>query len=159
MGEKAHASTLAALAAEAAYRRGALDTVLRLTSQSAAGAARDDLHTQIQWRGPRAKVLVQQGDRDGAVGLVREALELAAGTDFLGMRAAASADAAEVFSRAGLVDDALAAGRAALAWFTAKRNLVQAEEARGLLARLESAEGGLKSAFSDRSGAARTVPK
>lgn len=103
MGDRATASTLAALLAQVLYAQGRLDEVLELTALGRDESSPDDLQTQIQWRGPRAKALAGRSELDEAERLARDAVELADSTDFLNVRAAALLDLAEVLggSRAG----------------------------------------------------------
>jgi tetratricopeptide (TPR) repeat protein len=95
LGEIA-APTMAAILAEALWRQGRHDDALEATEASERLTPPDDLTTQVQWRGPRAKVLAARGDREEAERLVREAVELAERTDFLNLRGDALANLAEV---------------------------------------------------------------
>jgi DNA-binding SARP family transcriptional activator len=108
LGEIA-APTMAAILAEALWRQGRHDEALEATEASERLAPPDDLTTQVQWRGPRAKVLAARGERDEAERLAREAVELAGRTDFLNLRGDALANLAEV-TGSGL-DEAAAAYR------------------------------------------------
>jgi hypothetical protein len=67
-----------------------------VTEASERAASPDDLTTQVQWRGPRAKVLARRGERAEAERLAREAVELASRTDFPSLRGDALANLAEV---------------------------------------------------------------
>jgi DNA-binding SARP family transcriptional activator len=101
------APTMAAILAEARWRQGRHDEAYEATEASERLAPPDDLTTQVQWRGPRAKVLAARGERDEAERLAREAVELAERTDFLNLRGDALANLAEV-TRSGLEDAAAA---------------------------------------------------
>ncbi|HEY3182606.1 MAG TPA: AAA family ATPase, partial [Gaiellaceae bacterium] len=108
LGEIA-APTMAAILAEALWRQGRHDEALEATEASERLAPPDDLTTQVQWRGPRAKVLAARGERGEAERLAGEAVELAERTDFLNLRGDALANLAEV-TGSGL-DEAAAAYR------------------------------------------------
>jgi DNA-binding SARP family transcriptional activator len=108
LGEIA-APTMAAILAEALWRQGRHDEALEATEASERLAPPDDLTTQVQWRGPRAKVLAARGERGEAERLAREAVELAGRTDFLNLRGDALANLAEVTGTE--FDDAAAAYR------------------------------------------------
>jgi DNA-binding SARP family transcriptional activator len=139
MGEKSNASTLAAQIAEALYRQGRLEEALALTEQSARDAAPDDLHTQVQWRGPRAKVLALAGEPEDAERLAREAVELAERTDFLNMQAASLLDLAEVLrARRRRAEVGKLVDRA-VALYEQKGNRVAAAQARGVRRRAAAA--------------------
>ena len=144
MGEQASASTLAALTAEAVYARGDLDEARRLTEWSAEHAGPDDLHTQLQWRGPQAKVLARRGELERAVALAREAVELGSHTDFLTMQAGASGDLAETLELAGRSDEARTVLSEALELYELKGNVTGAKR--------------VSTAFSERSAAPATLP-
>jgi len=132
MGDHSSASTLAALLAQILYALGRLDEVLELTALGRDESSLDDLHTQIQWRGPRAKVLARRGERAAAEALAREGVELAEATDFLNVRATALLDLAEVILVAGRPDEAAAVVAAAAALFEQKGNVVGLARARAL---------------------------
>jgi ATP/maltotriose-dependent transcriptional regulator MalT len=133
MGDRSSASTLAAVLAQILYARGRLNEVLELTALGRDESSPDDLHTQIQWRGPRAKVLARRGEPAEAERLAREGVELAEPTDFLNVRATALVDLAEVLLADGRPDEAADAVRAATALFEQKGNVVGAARSRALL--------------------------
>src|SRR5206468_2800349 len=57
MGEKSGLSTVTAILAEVLYRMDRHDDALEAAAASAEAAPPDDLSSQVQWRGTRAKVL------------------------------------------------------------------------------------------------------
>ena len=120
MGDRSSASTLAAVLAQILYARGRYDEVLELTALGRDESSPDDLHTQIQWRGPRAKVLARRGEAVDAERLAREGVELAESTDFLNVRGTALLDLAEVLLVAGRNGEAADAVAAATALFEQK---------------------------------------
>jgi len=133
MGELANLSTLAAMLAQALYAQGRDEEALRLTETSEASAAAEDLHTQVQWRAARAKVLARAGQTEEAVALAREAVELGGRTDFLVMRGNAALDLAEVLLLAGRADESVAAARDALALYERKGASAAVAAARRML--------------------------
>jgi hypothetical protein len=88
--------TFAAILARALEMQGRDDEALELAAVSRDNAGVEDLTTQVQWRGPRARVLARRGERAEAEQLAREAVELAARTDFLSLHADALVDLAVV---------------------------------------------------------------
>jgi class 3 adenylate cyclase/tetratricopeptide (TPR) repeat protein len=138
-GELAAASTAVAVLADVLYRMGRLGEALDATRRSEEWSAPDDMASQMKWRSARAKVLASQDHLDDAVHLSREAVEMAAASDF-GWRGDEALSAAEVFRLAGLTAEALAAARVSFAWYEEKGNEVSAGWARSMIAELE-AEG------------------
>ena len=118
--------------AQILYALGRLDEVLELTALGRDESSPDDLHTQIQWRGPRAKVLARRGEAEEAERLAREGVELAEPTDFLNVRATALLDLAEVLLVDGRADEAASAVAAAAALFEQKGNVVGLARSRAL---------------------------
>ncbi len=133
MGDRSSASTLAAVLAQILYALGRLDEVLELTALGRDESSPDDLHTQIQWRGPRAKVLARRGKTEEAEQLAREGVDLAGPTDFLNVRATALLDLAEVMLADGRADEAAVVVAAAAALFEQKGNVVGLARSRALV--------------------------
>ena len=133
MGDRSSASTLAALLAQILYALGRFDEVLELAALGRDESSPDDLHTQIQWRGPMAKVLARRGETEEAERLAREGVELAGATDFLNVRATALLDLAEVMLADGRADEAAAVVGAAAALFEQKGNVVGLARSRALV--------------------------
>jgi DNA-binding SARP family transcriptional activator len=133
MGDRSSASTLAAVLAQILYAQGRLDEVLELTALGRDESSPDDLHTQIQWRGPRAKVLAQRGEIVEAERLALEGVDLAEPTDFLNVRATALLDLAEVLLADGRGDKAAVVVAAATELFKQKGNVVGLARSRALV--------------------------
>ncbi|HVN61815.1 MAG TPA: BTAD domain-containing putative transcriptional regulator [Gaiellaceae bacterium] len=133
MGDRSSASTLAAVLAQILYAQGRLDEVLELTALGRDESSPDDLHTQIQWRGPRAKVLAQRGEIVEAERLALEGVDLAEATDFLNVRATALHDLAEVLLADGRSDEAAVVVAAATELFEEKGNVVGLARSRALV--------------------------
>ena len=85
MGETGILSTLAALLAEAVLAQGRDAEAEELTRTSEAAATEEDAASQIAWRTVRAVALARRNDVVEAERLAREAVALAAETDFLVM--------------------------------------------------------------------------
>ena len=96
-------------------------------------AVRDDLYAQVERRGPLAAVLARRGRLEEAERVATEAIELAAGSDMLGMQAGALLDLAGVLRLAGRDGEAALLARQALALAERKGHLVAAAQARELL--------------------------
>jgi DNA-binding SARP family transcriptional activator/tetratricopeptide (TPR) repeat protein len=138
MGERNSLSTFYADLAQVRWQRGDVEETLALATRAAEYAQADDLHTQVQARGPQAKALAALGRFDEAERIAREAVTVGAATDFLAMRAVAALDLGEVLRRAGREDEARAAGEEALDLFERKGHSVGVESAR----RFIRADGG-----------------
>ncbi len=130
MGEKALLSSTAAMLAQALYEQARLDDAEEAARLSRENAAGEDVSAQIVWRGVQAKILARRGETYDADALAQEAVELAAGTDFLTFHADALIDLAEVLDAAGRAEAARDAARSALDLYEEKGNLVSAERAR-----------------------------
>ncbi len=138
MGEQNYITTIGAYLAEAVLRQGHRDEALALAAEARAGAAGDDIPTQVAWRQTRAKALADPGDRDEAQRLVAEAVEIALGTDDPTMQGDAHLDRAEVQARSGDPDGARRSAEAALERYRAKQHRVGERLAMEALERLGS---------------------
>jgi FimV-like protein len=103
--------TMAAIAARALVEAGGADEeALELASVARERTPSEDLTTQVQWRGPMARLLARRGEQAEAERLAREGVELAARTDFLSLQGDAWADLAHVLPEPGeAIEQALAA--------------------------------------------------
>jgi class 3 adenylate cyclase/tetratricopeptide (TPR) repeat protein len=72
----------------------------------------DDIVTQVMWRVARAQILAHTGEAAEAEQLAREAVDLAAPTDFLDLQATALLALAHVLQKAGSTEAVSVAGRA-----------------------------------------------
>ena len=128
------APVLAALLAQTLYLQERDDEALRFSELSEEAAAPDDLSAHVQWRAARAKVLARAGTTEEAERLAREAVRLAAETDFLGLHGDALVDLAEVLVLAGRTRESVPALEDAVRLYERKGNVVSAERARALMA-------------------------
>lgn len=129
-GEKSELSTLTAILAEATYRQGRLDEALELAERSEKAAAPDDLTTQVQLRGAKARVLASRNQAAEAERIARQGAALAASTDFLNLRGEALLALGEVLALGGKAAAAAAAAREAAVLFERKGNLIALARAR-----------------------------
>jgi DNA-binding SARP family transcriptional activator/tetratricopeptide (TPR) repeat protein len=137
MGDRRASATLAAGLAQVLHAQGWIDEAAATAEESRDNAPPDDLHTQIQWRGPYAKALAAQGKLDAAQRIAQEAIVLARTTDFTNVQAAALADLGETLRLAGDTERAEQVTRRALALYEKKGN---AAGAAALRAGLEVAD-------------------
>jgi DNA-binding SARP family transcriptional activator/tetratricopeptide (TPR) repeat protein len=126
MGERWSAATLAAGLAQVLHAQGRIEEAAATAEESRDNAPPDDLHTQIQWRGPYAKALALQGKVEAAQRIAQEAIVLARTTDFVNVQATALADLGETLRLAGDVDRAAQVTQRALALYEKKGNLAGA---------------------------------
>jgi hypothetical protein len=99
-------------------------------------ASRQDVETAIGWRRVRAKVLARRGEPAEGERLAREAIALAARTDYLHYHAQAVADLAEVLRLSGRSKESAAVAKEAIRLYEKKGNIVAARTLRNFLAEL-----------------------
>jgi class 3 adenylate cyclase/tetratricopeptide (TPR) repeat protein len=136
IGELGYLSSVAPLLADALYLQGRHDEAFQLTERWPAErlTVPEDVDAHVGWRRVRAKVLARRGEFNQAERLAREATTIAAGTDFLPLRAEAAADLAEVLRLAGQTEQTAAALDEAIGLHEMKGNLVAAGRLRALRA-------------------------
>jgi predicted ATPase/class 3 adenylate cyclase len=132
MGERNYISTTAAFLAEALYRQGRDEEALRMTEESEAIAASDDVATQYLWRSVRAKLVARGGRFAEAEALAAEAIRIIGTAQDPDSQGYAAIDQAEVLRLAGRREDAMRAAEAAAALFDRKANSASAGRARRL---------------------------
>jgi DNA-binding SARP family transcriptional activator len=133
MGETSNSADLAAMLANALQAQGQSDEALRYSEISRGIAAEDDLSPQVQWRVARARAFAASGRTEEAEALARQAVTLAAQSDFLVLRADALLVLGEVLAAAGRRADATAAVDEALLLYAQKEDTVSAARARAFL--------------------------
>ena len=134
IGESQTFPDLAAKLADALYAQGRDDRAFELSEVSRQATSPDDLSAGVQWRAVQAKLFARRGDTAEAEALAREAVTLAAETDFLVLRADALMDLAEVLRLGRREGESVPVVRQALELYEQKGNVVGAERARALLA-------------------------
>jgi tetratricopeptide (TPR) repeat protein len=137
LGERAVASTVAALLARALVDLGRAGEAEELCALSLAWADPSDTATHAYARSAWACALVARGGADAeAVRHARDAVQLSAASDFTSQRGDAFYDLALVLEAAGDVVGAAAAAVDAATLYAAKENVVSGARADALAARL-----------------------
>jgi ATP/maltotriose-dependent transcriptional regulator MalT len=104
IGETHVRPTLAAYLAAVIAQEGRAADAEELARYAASHTWEDDIVTQVMWRVAEAQVLASGGDAAEADRLAREAVELAAPTDFLDLQATALLARARVLQKSGSPD-------------------------------------------------------
>jgi ATP/maltotriose-dependent transcriptional regulator MalT len=125
-------STVATMFAECRYRQMRYDDADELLDVAAETGAEDDLVTQVRLRAGRAKVLARRGALEAAEAMARDAVALAAQTEFVDLRGDSLLALGEVLQLGGHTNDADAAMATALSPWEAKGNVTFAARTRGL---------------------------
>jgi class 3 adenylate cyclase/tetratricopeptide (TPR) repeat protein len=120
--------TIAAYLAAALAQEGRFTDAEEFAHFAQSHAWDDDIVTQVMWRVAQAQVRAAAGDAAEARRMAREAVELAAPTDFLDLQATALLALARVLREAGSSDSASFAAQAQ-AVYERKGNIVDAERA------------------------------
>jgi hypothetical protein len=113
--------------------KGSYEEAEKFTYRSQQATASDDIWSQLRWRGARAKLLAQRGAGNEAVRLVDEAVELAAGTDWLNMQAKLLKDRGDVLWAISHRLESMQSFEEAARLFERKGNLVSTAKVRTLL--------------------------
>src|ERR1044072_6669249 len=127
MGGRDLLATTAAMLAQALLAQDRPEEALHFCEVSRKAAAPEDLWSQVDGAGAYAKILARRGGEGEAETLAREAVELAASTDFLTLRGAAFLDLAEVLEVGGQAAGAVDALSAGLELYEQKGDLVSAK--------------------------------
>jgi tetratricopeptide (TPR) repeat protein len=125
-------STAAALLARALERSGDEKAADQWTTVSEHASSKDDMSSQMLWRGVRSRLLSAAGEHDQAVAVASEGVAIAERTDFLVRHGEALVDLAVALARSGRPSDAEFARDRAVVLFTAKGNTVLARQAEQL---------------------------
>ena len=134
IGEAGFRTTIGTMLGDTLQRLGRDDEAAEILAEAAELAAPDDVDPQVRWRAARAQILVRRGELEEAERLGREGLAIAAGTDYLILRADALLALAYVLEVRGEHLDAEARRREALALYERKESLPQVAQVRRLLA-------------------------
>jgi tetratricopeptide (TPR) repeat protein len=135
-GDRWFLSTVLADLPHPVYAQGNYDAARALVEQINEVPAPADMEWQIKRRTAQAKVLARRGRVEEAELIAREAVDLAAQTDFVSFTGDAWCDLAEVLRVAERTDEATAAARHALQLYEDKGNVAAAASARHLIAEL-----------------------
>jgi DNA-binding SARP family transcriptional activator/ATP/maltotriose-dependent transcriptional regulator MalT len=138
-GERRRLATTAALLGRLLYAQGSFEESDRYSRIAEEGASRDDVVTQVLWRGTRGKLLARGGEPSAGDELVSSAVTMAAETDFLMLHGDVLCDRAEVLAAAGAPVPAAADLERAIALYERKGNAVSADAAGRSLATVTAA--------------------
>ncbi|HEX5467432.1 MAG TPA: hypothetical protein VFW80_00130, partial [Gaiellaceae bacterium] len=130
LGERYILSTVAGELARVLYAQGRLDEAEGCSRHAQDLADADDVASATLWRTVQAKVLAHKGNRDAALILIGEAVDLLKRTDSVVAQAETLVDLAEVLRLAGQRKDANEVLEDAVALFEAKGNLAATEALR-----------------------------
>jgi DNA-binding SARP family transcriptional activator len=133
LGERGHASTIAALHARALVELERHEEAERAVALALAWADADDVVTQAYARGARARSLAARGQIDDAIENARRAVEISSRHDALNQRGDALIDLSVVLDAAADRSGARRAAAEALELYRAKGNVVSADRAARLL--------------------------
>jgi tetratricopeptide (TPR) repeat protein len=134
--ETGYRSTLLGILAEALYAQGRLDEAAKAAEDQRALAAADDFEPQVRWRILLGRVLAQRGEIEAAETLARDAVAIAAATDWYLFHGDALVALAEVLEQAGRTAEAAQHLADAVELYDRKRALVNRDTTRRKLERL-----------------------
>jgi len=140
LGDRAGLATAAALLAEALCEQERDEDAERYAIVAAEGASPDDQVSQVIWRGVRAKIFARRGLGAEAERIAREAVALAAKTDFSWLHGNALVVLGTVLHAAPNDGGSREALEDALRLYEAKGDLVSSRNTRALLAELQAVE-------------------
>jgi class 3 adenylate cyclase/tetratricopeptide (TPR) repeat protein len=132
-------STIAAYLAQVLWLTGDADGALVFSEVAEQIGDADDILTQVPWRSVRAKVLASRGEVESARRLATEAVELAAGTSQIHLRAEALVELADVLEAIGDGESSGPPLREALTLFEQKGDVVSAGRLRERMQAVPSA--------------------
>jgi class 3 adenylate cyclase/tetratricopeptide (TPR) repeat protein len=136
IGDRGNLATHEALLARVLLEQGKADDAREATLSSERMASAEDIFSQVDWRGTRARLLAREGDVAAASVLAEEAVAIAAETDHVDMQGLALSALADVLAARGDTARAAETLAAAVARFETKGNEVWAAAARRRLADL-----------------------
>jgi ATP/maltotriose-dependent transcriptional regulator MalT len=129
-GDGSLLATTAAMLAQAVFEQDRVDEASALCELAARTAPREDLVTQVVWRGVQGKVLARRERFDEAESLAREAVALVEQTDLLTHHGDALLDLATVLGLMGQTADAEAAWTAGCSLHERKGNVAATERSK-----------------------------
>jgi class 3 adenylate cyclase/tetratricopeptide (TPR) repeat protein len=133
IGEKGARCGVAALLAEALYEQNRLDEAEHFARASEDATGSDDVLGLVWWRGIKAKVLARRGDPSSALGLAREAVEIAEPTDCLVLKGQAFEALGETLRLLGNAEEARPAYERAVELYEEKGDVADAARVRNQL--------------------------
>jgi tetratricopeptide (TPR) repeat protein len=140
-GELGYLASAVPLLLDALYDQGRDDEALELSERwrPERTTVPEDVDAQAGWRSIRGKIVARRGDAADGERLAREAVALAAPTDYLDRHAQASAALGDVLVLAGRPREAATAYEEAVQVYGRKGNVVSASRVRRVLAGLGAA--------------------
>jgi class 3 adenylate cyclase/tetratricopeptide (TPR) repeat protein len=130
LGERYLLSTVAGELARVLYAQGRLDEAEKCSRQAQELADPDDVASTTLWRTVQAKILAHKGNRDAALILIGEAVDLLRRTDSVVAQAETLVDLAEILRLSGRRKDADDVLEGAVELFEAKGNVAAVEALR-----------------------------
>jgi class 3 adenylate cyclase/tetratricopeptide (TPR) repeat protein len=130
LGERYLLSTVAGELARVLYAQGRFDEAEKCSRHAQELADPDDIASTTLWRTVQAKLLAQKGNRDAALILIGEAVDLLKRTDSVVAQAETLVDLAEVLRLAGQRKEADDVLKGAVELFEAKGNVAAVEALR-----------------------------
>jgi tetratricopeptide (TPR) repeat protein len=137
MGETGVRSSVLTMLAHVEYEEGRLEDAQRYADLAASLTQPDDLSAEVLVRTARARVLAQRGDWATAEAMAREAVALAAESDWICLHGDALLDLAAVQHGAGKRVSAVASAEVALRLYRQKGDLASGDRARAFLRTLQ----------------------
>lgn len=134
LGETGFNSTITALHALALCDLERFDEAEPAAMEARRLSAEDDTASQTSWRLAMARVCSSRGEHERAIGLVEEAVEINARTDYTAWIGEGHEVRGDVMLAAGRPRDAVAAYREALTYYEAKQVVRWAERVRARIA-------------------------
>ena len=134
LDERFYRSSIAGTLARVLLLAGKLDEADRFARVAEEIADPEDTDPQVLWRSVRSRLVALRGDPDEALRLSDEAVELAAETEDIILKADALVDLSVVLAAAGRTDAAAAALETAIGLYERKGNLISAARIRRELA-------------------------
>jgi tetratricopeptide (TPR) repeat protein len=149
-GRRGVLSTVAAILADCLYRQERYDDADEMLDVADEKGNDDDLYTQVRVRSGRAMLLARRGRGVEAEALAREAVTLAAETEFVDLRGDSLLALGEVLLLVGRTDQAVEAVHRARTLWEAKGNVAYAARASALLSSLQSTAGARSTTLESR---------
>jgi ATP/maltotriose-dependent transcriptional regulator MalT len=136
MGEKAALSTKAAILADVIFSQGRFEEADQWVALSEKTAARDDIASQARWKSVRSKIMATRGNRDRAIRLAQEAVDLVDSSDDLDLRGEVWLCCAKTQRLTAQSTQALESAKVSVDLHEKKGNIMSATRARRLVEEL-----------------------
>ncbi len=139
LGEQTTRSTVLAMRAHVHAAADQLEEAERCAELGRSMTEPNDFSSQVLWRSALAQVHSRRGDHGTADGLATEAIDIAAGSDWLCLHGDSILERADIRRRWGRHEDAARDADAALALYESKGDQASADRARRMLRELYEA--------------------